>query len=121
MGVADAIRPLLDFIEEKEDTPSVNFALSNAGIPGAGARQVGVPSRGGFRVAAARELRQNLANFLRYRQGSRSNGLNELILYAHENPEGFDRLLSVLGQSIQRGQVTDFLKLIRRSLPESRD
>jgi hypothetical protein len=121
LGVADAIRPLLDFIEEKEDTPSVNFALSNAGIPGAGARQVGAPSRGGFRVAAARELRQNLANFLRYRQGSRSNGLNELILYAHENPEGFDRLLSVLGQSIQRGQVTDFLKLIRRSLPESRD
>ncbi len=100
LKVMEAIRPLLNFLEEKDSTSA----------------------------HAARELRRNLAQFLKYKQGKRSNGLNELLLFAWKESQkdspmetnDFNQLLDVLSQSIQRGDVVDFLKLIRRSLPESR-
>jgi hypothetical protein len=118
LSVSAALRPFLDFIEEKEVPSAEVLGPLGAGMSGGEARQVGGVPNGIPRAAAARELRQNLAKFVRYKQGSRSTALNELIQLAAEKPEEFDLLLRVLEQSIQGGQLIDFLKLVRRSLPE---
>ncbi len=111
LKLEDALRPMLDFLEEKPPQPGVEIDL----------RQ---------RVAAAQALRQSLAHFMTYKQGGRSSELNELVKFSLKERRASigssvshlrnaDLLLDILNQLIEDGQMIEFLKLIRRSLPEN--
>ncbi len=93
LNLLEVVRPVLDFLEEKN---------------------------GGQGPEVARAMRQNVAQFISFKKerGDRSNGLNEFLLYARKNPEEFDQLLKLLSETIQKGDWVDFLKVIRRSLPQ---
>jgi hypothetical protein len=111
LKLEDALRPMLDFLEEKPPQPGVEIDL----------RQ---------RVAAAQAIRQSLAHFMTYKQGGRSSELNELVKFSLKERRAHvgtstshltnaDLLLDILNQLIEDGHMVEFLKLIRRSLPEN--
>jgi hypothetical protein len=67
----------------------------------------------------AQKLRGQVAGLFDSGGDNSSNIMNEFLIFAYHNPESVAQLLNVFSQSVENGQLLEFLKVIRRSLPES--
>ena len=65
----------------------------------------------------AARLRAQLARLLYDPEQVGSQKLTEILMYAQRNPNEFNQLLNLLGHSIERGDLQEFLRVMRRSLP----
>ena len=68
---------------------------------------------------AAFRLRMALAQLIHDPNSPGVHRITQILEFAHANPNEFNQLLNVLGQSIERGDLQEFLKVVRRSLPNA--
>lgn len=67
----------------------------------------------------AARLRMQLARLLYDPELAGSQKSTQILMYAQRNPNEFNQLLNLLGHSVERGDLQEFLKVMRRSLPNA--